>query len=348
MKEAWYQFMRSYVALGLFFYFKRIKVFGRENIPKKGAILFVCNHPNALLDPLLVKTSIRKNLYVLTRAGVFKNNFLIKVFDSFKMIPIYRKRDGWNSISKNDGVFDKCHTILNEQKSILIFPEGSHSLLRKVRPLTKGFPRIIFGAFEKYPDLDVKIVPIGLNYSSIQNYPSTVSIYYGKPISANQFWDKDNLLESIDNMKSAVHDKMKVLTTHISNVERYDEIYTKLETLNVDYQSPDKMNEMIKNIDDYKIKEKPSPKKTKSILYYIVIANSIIPWKIWKKAKTKIAQKEFISTFRYGLGIALFPFVYILQSLIIYFIFDKKTALLYFVFCILSGLLLTKTGSARD
>lgn len=219
MGEIWYKFVKYYITTGLFFYFKRIKVFGRENIPKKGAILFVCNHPNALIDPLLIKTTITKDLYVLTRAGVFANNFLIKLFESVKMIPIYRKRDGYNSISKNDAVFDKCHMVLNEQKCILIFPEGSHSLLRKVRPLTKGFARIIFGALQKHPNLEIQVVPIGLNYDAPTIYPSSVSVYYGKPILANDFFNSEDVLNSIQNLKDKVQSEMSKLVTHIEGDE---------------------------------------------------------------------------------------------------------------------------------
>ena len=60
MVNIWYQFMKHYIKLGFFFYFKKIKHYGKENIPKKGAILFVSNHPNALIDPLLIKTGLYK------------------------------------------------------------------------------------------------------------------------------------------------------------------------------------------------------------------------------------------------------------------------------------------------
>ena len=100
MIKIWYNFMKHYIKLGFFFYYKKIKHYGKENIPKKGAILFVSNHPNALIDPLLIKTGLYKDLHVLTRASVFTNKFVIKIFESVKMIPIYRKRDGlsaWES-----------------------------------------------------------------------------------------------------------------------------------------------------------------------------------------------------------------------------------------------------------
>ena len=56
MKDIWVNFVKSYIRLGLFFYYKKIKVVGKENIPKDSAVLFVSNHQNALIDPLIIGT----------------------------------------------------------------------------------------------------------------------------------------------------------------------------------------------------------------------------------------------------------------------------------------------------
>ena len=350
MKEIWYQFMRKIVHIGLIFYFKKIKLYGTENIPKKGPILFVSNHPNALIDPLIIKTGIVKDLYVLTRAGVFKNNFISKLFDSFKMIPIYRKRDGLSTISKNEAVFDRCFDILNDQKSILIFPEGSHSLLRKVRPLSKGFTRIIFGAFEKYPDLEVQIIPIGLNYSSPTKYPDSATIHFGKPIIAKNYYNPNDLFSSIDSLKNTVNDSMIALTTHIEgNHEAYEKTLEKLIALKADFTDPYITKNLLKEIDTISIETKnQKSKNSKNLLYYLVFINSILPWLFWNKAKKSIKEGEFISTFRFAIGASLFPLAYIIQSFIVYAIFDKTVAIIYFISSLFSCSILSKTLKVNE
>ena len=71
------QITRVWVTLGFFFYYKRIRTIGKENVPKKGAVLLVSNHQNALIDPLLIITNLWwRRLNVLTRAGVFKEGFI--------------------------------------------------------------------------------------------------------------------------------------------------------------------------------------------------------------------------------------------------------------------------------
>ena len=82
MKKIWLYSVRSYVSIGMFFYFKRIDVFGFENIPKDKPVLFLGNHQNALLDPLLIAIKCGRFSFFLTRAGVFKKPLVIQDKDS--------------------------------------------------------------------------------------------------------------------------------------------------------------------------------------------------------------------------------------------------------------------------
>ncbi len=350
MKSIIYTITRAYLTIGLFFYYKKIKVHGKKNIPKNGAVLFVCNHQNALIDSLIVTTTSSRRMHVLTRAGVFKKKFIIYLFGCFKMIPIYRIRDGWNTLQKNDAVFEKCFAILNNQKPLIIFPEGSHNLIRKVRPLSKGFTRILFGAIKKHPDLKIQIVPIGLNYNSIKNYPASVSIYYGKPFEVNQYFNTDDTFASINKIKEVVKNHMKELTIHIEDSSQHDAIVSKLEDLNANFLDPIATNKLIEEIDKTTLhhQEKKEKRYSRGILYYIVIINSFIPWVIWRNLYKKIKEKEFISTFRFGIGITLFPLFYVIQSIIINYIFDSKIAIAYFIFCLLTGLFLTKFTKVKS
>jgi bile acid:Na+ symporter, BASS family len=142
LKKLWYTFVIFYIKTGLFFYTKKIKIVGKENIPKKGAVLFAVNHPNGLLDPLIVTTNTSRTTHYLVRAAIFKKPIVKKFLATLNLMPIYRIRDGVQEISKNAEVFNDCYDILNKQQALMIFPEGSHDKKRTVRILSKGFTRM--------------------------------------------------------------------------------------------------------------------------------------------------------------------------------------------------------------
>ena len=82
-----YYFFKVFVKTGLFFYSKKIKVTGKNNIPKDGAVLFTSNHPNGLIDPLIIATHIKRKTHFLVQAGVFKNKSVANFFDLLGMTP---------------------------------------------------------------------------------------------------------------------------------------------------------------------------------------------------------------------------------------------------------------------
>ncbi|MDG1041105.1 MAG: lysophospholipid acyltransferase family protein [Polaribacter sp.] len=339
MKNIWYNFIRSYIKLGLFFYTKKIKVVGKKNIPKKGAVLFAVNHPNGLLDPLLVTTTATRNTHYLVRAAVFKKPLVKKFLATLNLMPIYRIRDGVKELSKNTEVFNDCFKILKKGEALMIFPEGSHDQRRTVRNLSKGFTRIIFGAFEKYPDLKITIIPVGITYQSVSSFPSEVAIHFGKPILANTLYNKDELNSSIQTIKEAVSSQLKDLSVHIPADDNYQTTLKTLNLKNIDFTDVCEANRIIKT-------NKRTTKRVRinvvKPLYYILIINSIFPWILWKIAAKKIDEREFVDTFRVAIGITLFPVFYLIQAFILYNFYNFKTAVLYLLTTLIVQLMYTK------
>lgn len=342
MKQLWYLFIRFYIKIGIFFYTKKIKSVGKENIPKKGAVLFVVNHPNGLIDPLMVTTNTPRITHYLVRAASFKNPFIKKLLASLNLMPIYRIRDGVKELSKNTEVFNDCYEILNKQRALMIFPEGSHDRRRTIRTISKGFTRILFGAFEKYPDLKVTIIPVGVTYQNASQFSSKVAIHYGSPILANDFHNANEINNSVNALKNQVADQLKKLSVHIPVDENYQNTLQQLNAGNVDFTNVKSVN---KSIETHQI----TPQKQKANLakpfYFLFVLNSIFPWLLWKIASKKVDEIEFVDTFRFALGISLFPLFYFVQALIIYKWYDLQTAFIYFVASFILVLLYSKLAT---
>lgn len=87
-----------------------------------------------------------------------------------RLSELFRFTDYWKVpriCRKNDETFEKCSTMLEQNKAIIIFSEGLCIQERQLRKLKKGSARIAFGSEEKNNfNLDLMIVPVGVNFSA--------------------------------------------------------------------------------------------------------------------------------------------------------------------------------------
>ncbi|KAI9495694.1 hypothetical protein BDB00DRAFT_759895 [Zychaea mexicana] len=80
-------------------------------------------------------------------------------------------------------VYDRVYAELNNGECITIFPEGGSHDRAEMLPLKAGVTIMALGAMAKYPGLDVKIVPCGLNYFHAHRFRSRAVIEFGNPIT---------------------------------------------------------------------------------------------------------------------------------------------------------------------
>ena len=173
-------------------YFRSITVEGKNNIPNKNTpVIFAANHPSAFMDPILLGALIDRPLYFLARGDVFKYKVIRPIFNQLHMIPVYKSDLSPKQVHKNESTFEKCHEHLGRNKSILIFPEGTSKTERRLRPIKTGTARIALGAEEKQNfDLDLKVIPVGLNYSDPHIFKSDVLVNFGEAISLREYKDR--------------------------------------------------------------------------------------------------------------------------------------------------------------
>ncbi len=340
MRYIWQLFVKIYLQIGLFFFYKKIHIYGKENIPKGKAVFFIGNHQNSVIDSLLICTTNNIETYTLSSAHIFKNPIYKALLSSINMLPLYRIRDGFETLSNNEAIFQHSYDLLDDKKALLIYPEGNHNLQRRVRVIGKGFTRIVFGALERNPNNEIDIIPIGLNYSNPTVYASKAAVYFGQPISANKYYEKFDKNNSVKELKAEVSKQLKLLTTHIKDVEKHDEI---VKYFNKDeFLDPIKANEKLKDLDNLS-PINPSHKKGFNPLLLLVKINSFFPLLIWKRLKPTIKEKEYLATVKYVIGITFFPIFYFIQKSIITHLFGNTAGWIYIVLSFLMVLVLTKT-----
>ncbi len=170
-------------------FFRRIYISNLGLIPKDKPILLAPNHPNSFIDGILLSVILRRKLNLLARGDVFKKPVANWALRSMRVLPIFRSEDGAgaNQSAKNQQTFNECHEIFKKKGMVLIFPEGYCVREWRLRPLKKGAAKLAFEAIDKYPDMDLHIVPVGLNYSNSGQFREEVCINFGQPIAVKDY-----------------------------------------------------------------------------------------------------------------------------------------------------------------
>jgi len=170
------------VGLALRIYFQRIEVTGVEHVPLNTPVIFVLNHPNALVDPVFLFCLAPRPVAFLAKAPLFRMpiiGYLVKALDS---LPVYRRQDEGEDVTKNQETFIAARKLLARGGTIGICPEGVSHDAPGLKPIKTGAARISLAAVSTGEVSELKIVPAGLYYTSKTRFRSDALLYFGNPI----------------------------------------------------------------------------------------------------------------------------------------------------------------------
>lgn len=176
-----YSFGRHLFRLAVRQFFRSIKVIGAPPC-ESGPLLIVSNHPNNFVDPLVILSLFKRELWFLAKATLFKSSLHRAFLRAAHLVPVYRRSDDPSQMRKNADTFKFAAEALNDAKAVVIFPEGTSWGERKLYPIKTGAARIALQAvLQSGGQLPLKIQPIGINYSDLDKFQSSVTICIGEP-----------------------------------------------------------------------------------------------------------------------------------------------------------------------
>ena len=232
-----YLFGYIFTTIGIRSFYRKYKVVGKENIPKGKPILFAGNHQNAFLEGAILGYVTRSPIYFLARSDIFKKKAASFMLNSLNALPIYRERDGADYRDKNEEVFEQFYDLLAKKRRIVIFPEGNHGRHQQLRSLKKGIFRIAVGAEAKYnSELDVQVVPVGINYGKFENMGGDLLIQFGMPIAIKDYIadtsvkQEENYVELVGELRKLLSDQM----IDIQKMDYYDLIHYTMKTFDAE------------------------------------------------------------------------------------------------------------------
>lgn len=183
-----YRILRVIVAIGIKLYYREIKVKNAKNFNVDGPCIILANHPNTLMDAWMVGYVTKQPVHFMAKASFFSSPLKQKILKSLNMIPINRKGEAVMKGVANKDSFEACYQILEEGKTLAIFPEGTSYLERHLRELKSGAARIALEAENRNDGkLGVKIIPLGLNYLHADQFRSDVLVNVGTPMEVSSY-----------------------------------------------------------------------------------------------------------------------------------------------------------------
>ncbi len=158
-----------------------------QPVPTSGPVLLVGNHPNGLVDPVLLAKTTSRPLRFLGKAPLFEMPVIGWLMRGLGALPVYRAKDGADT-AKNTATFEAVWNALAAGDVVCLFPEGVSHSAPELQQLKTGAARMALGA-EARADfrLGVRIVPVGLTYRANRRFRSSVAVWVGEAIEARAF-----------------------------------------------------------------------------------------------------------------------------------------------------------------
>ena len=166
-------------------FYKQIEVVGRENVPARGGVILAGNHPNALIDGLLlISQAGRTPVHLLGNAKLWKIPLLARLLDALGAVPVLRREEhGPNA--DNRGAFERVDDVLACGGCVAIFPEGISHTESQLATLKTGTARMALHAATRR-ETDIAIVPFGLTYVNRHRFRSQVLLHFAAPMPIDE------------------------------------------------------------------------------------------------------------------------------------------------------------------
>jgi glycerol-3-phosphate O-acyltransferase / dihydroxyacetone phosphate acyltransferase len=185
-----YRILRALGRLALRWFYRDVEVVGIEQLPVTGPVLLASNHPNALVDALVITCTLQRPVTLTAKATLLENPITRALLRLAGVVPLRRTADdaaragsaGDVDPARNAGAFTAVLDVLEAGGVVLLFPEGKSHSDPNLAPLKTGLARIALMAQAQRSIGTLPIVPIGLTFERKWDPRSRVVMAIGTPI----------------------------------------------------------------------------------------------------------------------------------------------------------------------
>jgi 1-acyl-sn-glycerol-3-phosphate acyltransferase len=203
-------------------FFRRVETSGSDRVPRTGPLLFVLNHPNALIDPLFVLCLAPRPVSFLAKAPLFRTPIVSWFVRAFGSIPVERRIDPGADLTRNRDMFARVRQHLAAGGAVALFPEGTTHSDPRLKPLKSGAARIALGVQSSEP---LRIQPVGLIYTAKETFRSAALVTFGEPFVVTPMAldaHGEPPAAEVERLTTRITDALAVLTLQADEAEVLD------------------------------------------------------------------------------------------------------------------------------
>lgn len=198
-----YAICKPFVGVALRWYYRSITVMGMERVPLRGPVFLAVNHPNALVDALVVGWCVPRRVHFTAKATIFANPLAARLLSAVGVVPLRRVSDeGTNAgaalatdgrvssgnapdPARNAAAFDAVAQALAREAVVVVFPEGKSHDDPHLAPLRTGLARMALHAAEVHGVRGIRLVPVGLLFEQKETPRSRILVQVGEALDVD-------------------------------------------------------------------------------------------------------------------------------------------------------------------
>lgn len=183
--KTWFEtFSRRASRWLLHLFFRQVETSGLELVPPSGPLLVVANHPNGLIDPVVLLGVLPRPVRFLGKSTLWAIPALRPFLALGGVIPVYRRHDPGVDPKQNAETFARCRHALAQGEAVALFPEGVSHTEPRLLPLKTGAARIALETAAERPAAapPLQILPVGLAFEERDRFRSRAAVTVGAPL----------------------------------------------------------------------------------------------------------------------------------------------------------------------
>ena len=218
-----YALLRALAGVALRWFYRSIQVDGRERIPRRGPVLFVVNHPNALVDAMLVGWAVPRRVLLTAKATLFGNPLGAMLLRWVGVVPLRRASDERRvreplDPSRNEDTFLAVRAAFQAGRAVLIFPEGKSHDEPAMAPLRTGAARMALDAWNSGAAPTLSIVPVGLTFERKDTPRTRVLVQVGEPLRLER-WCAVQHARPVEELTAELDARLRVVTRNYASAD---------------------------------------------------------------------------------------------------------------------------------